>query len=218
MLENIEVLYHSSIRINKEKIIYIDPFKINKNYNDADIIFITHDHYDHYSEEDIDKVINENTTIIIPDELLTKLLRKGINKNAIITVEPNKNYMVQGIKFETISAYNTNKTFHPKENGWVGYIIIINGIRYYIAGDTDITEENKQVKCDVAFVPVGGTYTMDFKEAASLINEIKPKIAIPIHYGSIVGTEQDAIDFIRLLHPEIKGIILMKKINERRNK
>ena len=211
MLENIEVLYHSSIRINKEKIIYIDPFKINKNYNDADIIFITHDHYDHYSEEDIDKVINENTTIIIPDELLTKLLRKGINKNAIITVEPNKNYMVQGIKFETISAYNTNKTFHPKENGWVGYIIMINGIRYYIAGDTDITEENKQVKCDVAFVPVGGTYTMDFKEAASLINEIKPKIAIPIHYGSIVGTEQDAIDFIRLLHPEIKGIILMKK-------
>lgn len=211
MLENIEVLYHSSIRINKEKTIYIDPFKIDRNYNDADIVFITHDHYDHYSEEDIDKVINENTTIIIPDELLTKLLRKGINKNAIITVEPNKNYMVQGIKFETISAYNTNKTFHPKENGWVGYIIIINGIRYYIAGDTDITEENKQVKCDVAFVPVGGTYTMDFKEAASLINEIKPKIAIPIHYGSIVGTEQNAIDFIRLLHPEIKGIILMKK-------
>ena len=211
MLDNIEVLYHSSIRINKEKIIYIDPFKIDRNFNDADIIFITHDHYDHYSEEDIDKVINENTTIIIPEELLTKLLRKGINKNAIITVEPNKNYMVQGIKFETISAYNTNKTFHPKENGWVGYIIIINGIRYYIAGDTDITEENKQVKCDVAFVPVGGTYTMDFKEAASLINEIKPKIAIPIHYGSIVGTEQDAIDFVRLLHPEIKGIILMKQ-------
>ena len=211
MLENIEVLYHSSIRINKEKTIYIDPFKIDRNYNDADIVFITHDHYDHYSEEDIDKVINENTTIIIPEELLTKLLRKGINKNAIITVEPNKNYMVQGIKFETISAYNTNKTFHPKENGWVGYIIIINCIRYYIAGDTDITEENKQVKCDVAFVTVGGTYTMDFKEAASLINEIKPKIAIPIHYGSIVGTEQDAIDFIRLLHPEIKGIILMKK-------
>ena len=211
MLDNIEVLYHSSIRINKEKTIYIDPFKIDRNYNDADIVFITHDHYDHYSEEDIDKVINENTTIIIPEELLTKLLKKGINKNAIITVEPNKNYMVQGIKFETISAYNTNKTFHPKKNGWVGYIIIINGIRYYIAGDTDITEENKQVKCDVAFVPVGGTYTMDFKEAASLINEIKPKIAIPIHYGSVVGTEQDAIDFIRLLHPEIKGIILMKK-------
>ena len=211
MLENIEVLCHSSIRINKEKVIYIDPFKIDKNYNDADIIFITHDHYDHYSEEDIDKVKKEDTIIVAPEELLTKLLRKGINKNAIITVEPNKNYMVQGIKFETISAYNTNKTFHPKENGWVGYIVEIRGIRYYIAGDTDITEENKKVKCDVAFVPVGGTYTMDFKEAAELINEIKPKIAVPIHYGSVVGTKQDATDFIKLLHPEIKGIILMKQ-------
>ena len=211
MLENIEVLYHSSIRISKNKVIYIDPFKIDKNYNDADIVFITHDHFDHYSEEDIDKVINENTTIIIPEELLTKLLRKGINKNAIITVEPNEKYMVQGIKFETIPAYNTNKTFHPKENDWVGYIITLDGIRYYIAGDTDITEENRKVKCDVAFVPVGGTYTMDFKEAAQLINEIQPKIAVPIHYGSVVGTKQDATDFIKLLHPSIKGIILMKQ-------
>ena len=211
MLENIEVLYHSSIKISKDKIIYIDPFEINKNYNDADIIFITHDHYDHYSEADIDKVINENTNIVVPEELLTKLLKKGINKNAIITVEPSKEYMVQGIKFETIPAYNINKTFHPRENEWVGYIVEINGIRYYIAGDTDITEENKKVKCDVAFVPVGGTYTMDFKEAAQLINEIQPKIAVPIHYGSIVGTEQDATDFIRLLHPAIKGINLMKQ-------
>ena len=211
MLENIEVLYHSSIRISKNKAIYIDPFKIDKDYNDADIVFITHDHFDHYSEEDIDKVINENTTIIIPEELLTKILRKGINKNAVITVESNKEYMVQGIKFETIPAYNTNKTFHPKENDWVGYIITLDGIRYYIAGDTDITEENRKVKCDVAFVPVGGTYTMDFKEAAQLINEIQPKIAVPIHYGSVVGTKQDATDFIKLLHPSIKGIILMKQ-------
>ena len=211
MLKNIEVLYHSSIKISKNKVIYIDPFKIDKNYNDADIVFITHDHFDHYSEEDIDKVINENTTIIIPEELLTKILRKGINKNAVITVESNKEYMVQGIKFETIPAYNTNKTFHPKENDWVGYIITLDDIRYYIAGDTDITEENRKVKCDVAFVPVGGTYTMDFKEAAQLINEIQPKIAVPIHYGSVVGTKQDATDFIKLLHPSIKGIILMKQ-------
>ena len=211
MLKNIEVLYHSSIKISKNKVIYIDPFKIDKNYNDADIVFITHDHFDHYSEEDIDKVINENTTIIIPEELLTKLLRKGINKNAIITVEPNEKYMVQGIKFETIPAYNTNKTFHPKENGWVGYIITLDDIRYYIAGDTDITEENRKVKCDVAFVPVGGTYTMNYSEAAELVNIIKPKIAVPIHYGSVVGTKQDATNFIKLLHSSIKGIILMKQ-------
>ena len=206
MLENIEVLCHSSIRINKEKVIYIDPFKINKNYNDADIIFITHDHYDHYSEEDIDKVIKEDTTIVIPKELL----KKGINKNAIIVAEPNKEYETQGINFNTIPAYNINKKFHPKENNWLGYIITINNVKYYVAGDTDITDENRKVKCDVAFVPVGGTYTMDFKEAARLINEIKPKIAVPIHYGSIVGTEQDARNFINLLNSEIKGVILIK--------
>ena len=143
--------------------------------------------------------------------MLTKILRKGINKNAVITVESNKEYMVQGIKFETIPAYNTNKTFHPKENDWVGYIITLDGIRYYIAGDTDITEENRKVKCDVAFVPVGGTYTMNYSEAAELVNIIKPKIAVPIHYGSIVGTKQDATNFIKLLHSSIKGIILMKQ-------
>ena len=119
--------------------------------------------------------------------------------------------MVQEIKFGTVPAYNTNKTFHPKENDWIGYIITLDGIRYYIAGDTDITEENRKVKCDVAFVPVGGTYTMDFKEAAQLINEIQPKIAVPIHYGSVVGKVQDAVDFVGLLYPITKGMILMKK-------
>ena len=211
MLDNIDVLCHSSIKINKEKIIYIDPFKIDKTYKDADLIFITHDHYDHYSEDDIDKVKKDETVFIVPEELLTKLLVKGYNKNNIITVEPNMQYMVEGIKFETIPAYNMDKQFHPKENEWVGYIIEIKGIRYYIAGDTDITEENKKVKCDVAFIPVGGTYTTDFKEAAQLVNEIKPKIAVPTHYGSVVGTKQDATDFVRLLHPIIKGIILMKE-------
>ena len=210
MLENIEVLTHSSIRISKNKIIYIDPFNIEKNYNDADLIFITHDHYDHYSEEDIDKVKKDYTVFIVPEELLTKLLKKGIRQDCIITAQPNQTKRILGIRFETVPAYNVNKTFHPKENGWVGYIVDIEGIRYYIAGDTDINEDNKKVQCDVALVPVGGTYTMDFKEAARLINEIKPKIAVPIHYGSIVGTKQDAIDFVKLLHPSIKGIILMK--------
>ena len=211
MLENIEVLIQSSIRISKGKMIYFDPFKIDKNYNDADIIFITHDHYDHYSENDIDKVIKQDTVIIAPEELLTKLLKKGYKKDYIVTVEPEKPYMVEGIKFETVPAYNVDKPFHPKENGWVGYIIELDGIRYYIAGDTDITEESKKVKCDVAFVPVGGTFTMDYKEAANLINEIKPKIAVPIHYGSIVGTKEDGINFSKLVNPEIECEILMKE-------
>ena len=210
MLDNIEVLYHSSIRIDKEKMIYIDPFKINENYNDADMIFITHDHYDHYSEEDIDKVKKANTIFIVPENLLKKLIKKGINDENIITLAPEDIEIIDGIKIEAIHSYNIDKPFHPKENNWLGYIIEIDGVRYYIAGDTDITRENKKVKCDVAFVPVGGTYTMNFSEAAQLVNIIKPKIAVPIHYGSVVGTKQDANNFIKLLYQTTKGIILMK--------
>ena len=210
MLDNIKVLYHSSIRISKNKVIYIDPFKIDKNYNDADMIFITHDHYDHYSEEDIDKVKKANSIFIVPENLLKKLIKKGINDENIITLAPEDIEIIDGIKIEAIHSYNIDKPFHPKEKNWLGYIIEIDGVRYYISGDTDITRENKKVKCDVAFVPVGGTYTMNFSEAAQLVNIIKPKIAVPIHYGSIVGTKQDATDFIKLLYPTTKGIILMK--------
>lgn len=210
MLEDIEVLYHSCIRMNKEKMIYIDPYHIGKNYNDADMIFITHDHYDHYSEEDIDKVRKNNTIFIVPENLLNKLIKKGINDENIITLDPGDAENIDGIKVEAIHSYNIDKPFHPKENNWLGYVIEIDDVRYYIAGDTDITEENKNIKCDVAFVPVGGKYTMNFSEAAQLINIIKPKIAVPIHYGSVVGTKQDATDFVKLLYPTTKGIILMK--------
>lgn len=211
MLEGIEVLCHSSIRFSKKKIIYFDPFKIEENYNDADVIFITHDHYDHYSEEDIDKVVKEDTIIVVPEDLKTKLLKKGWKEENIITVRPNEIYTVKNIEFKTIPAYNVNKQFHPKENAWVGYLLEIEGVTYYIAGDTDITEENKKVKSDVAFVPVGGTYTMDYKEAAELINEIKPKVTVPTHYGSIVGSKKEGDKFLKLVNPEIKVEILMKK-------
>ena len=210
MLENIEVLCHSCIKFNKGEVIYFDPFKIEKNYNDADVIFITHDHYDHYSEEDIDKVIKEETIIVAPEDLLTKLLKKGFERDNMVLVTPNQKYTVKGIEFQTIPAYNVNKQFHPKANEWVGYVLKIEGVTYYIAGDTDITEENKKVKCDVAFVPVGGTFTMDYKEAAELINEIKPKIAVPTHYGSIVGEKSDGISFSKLVSPEIEVEVLMK--------
>ena len=210
MLESIEVLCHSCIKFNKGEVIYFDPFKIEKNYNDADVIFITHDHYDHYSEEDIDKVIKEETIIVAPEDLLTKLLKKGFERDNMVLVTPNQKYTVKGIEFQTIPAYNVNKQFHPKANEWVGYVLKIEGVTYYIAGDTDITEENKKVKCDIAFVPVGGTFTMDYKEAAELINEIKPKIAVPTHYGSIVGERSDGISFSKLVSPEIEVEVLMK--------
>ena len=210
MLENIEVLCHSCIKFNKGEVIYFDPFKIEKNYNDADAIFITHDHYDHYSEDDIDKVVKEGTIIVAPEDLLTKLLKKGFERDNMVLVTPNQKYTVKGIEFQTIPAYNVNKQFHPKANEWVGYVLKIDGVTYYIAGDTDITEENKKVKCDVAFVPVGGTFTMDYKEAAELINEIKPKIAVPTHYGSIVGEKSDGVSFSKLVSPEIEVEVLMK--------
>lgn len=119
MLKNIEVLCHSSIRINKEKVIYIDPYKVDKNYNDADIIFITHDHYDHYSKEDIDKVRKEDTLIIGTEDLLDKFLKDGFSQDRIKIVYPNNMYVLDKVSFETIPAYNVNKMFHPKKNGWV---------------------------------------------------------------------------------------------------
>ena len=203
MLEGIQVLCHSSIHMKRDMTIYFDPFQINHDYNDADIILITHDHYDHYSEEDIDRVVKKDTIIVAPMDLKEKLLNHGFQIEQIVLVEPNQNYQIKGIEVHTIPAYNTNKAFHKKEYGWVGYLIMLDGITYYIAGDTDITEENLQVRCDVAFVPVGGTYTMTYEEGARLVNQIHPKIAVPIHYGSIVGTKEDGKKFSELLDPDI---------------
>ena len=210
MLDNVEVLIHSSIRINKGLVIYFDPYKINKDYNDADIVFITHSHYDHYSEDDLKKVIKDNTIIIIPNDLEEKVIKLGFDKEHILVVKPNEEYNILGINFKTIPAYNINKNFHPRENNWVGYLINIDNITYYIAGDTDITEENRKVSCDVAFIPIGGTYTMTYLEAADLVNKIKPKVVVPIHYGLIVGTKEDAIKFKELIAKDIKCQILIK--------
>lgn len=204
MLENVEVLCHNSIKIYKNKIIYIDPYQIEYENPDADIIFCTHSHYDHFSEEDILKIKKENTKLVITEDCIMKAISIGFNRDDIIIVEPNSKYNVEGIQFETINAYNNEKQYHPKENGWVGYILNINDIKYYIAGDTDITEENKKIECDVAFLPIGGIYTMNFKEAASLANTINPKIVVPTHYGELVGRLEDAQKFRKLLKENIE--------------
>lgn len=202
---NIEINCHSSIKIIGDKIIYVDPFRIKENKNDADIIFITHDHYDHYSLEDIEKVKKQNTIIVMPEHLE----RKDDLKDAVI-VMPNKKYQVEGINVETIPSYNINKPYHPKENNWVGYILNNEGKRIYIPGDTDITEENMKIQCDILFVPIGGTYTMNYEEGAKLTNIIKPKVAIPVHYGEIVGRKEDAKEFKKLLEKDIECKILIK--------
>lgn len=200
----IKVLYHSSIKIISDKRIYLDPFKIKEEKHDADIILVTHSHYDHFSEEDIIKVKNENTKIVITSDLLERTIELGFKEEDIIIVVPNNNYQVLEMKFTTIPAYNVDKTFHSKEDNWVGYLLKIDNTIIYIAGDTDITEENKKVKCDIALVPIGGTYTMTYAEAAELINIINPKKVIPMHYGDIVGEKENAIKFKELVNTNVE--------------
>ena len=199
----------SSIKITEEKVFYFDPLKVNEMY-DADYIFITHTHWDHFSKEDIVKIKKEDTKIIGPKDIKEEAITLGFLEKNIYIVEPYQELSFESVKIKTVPAYNKEKPFHPKENNWVGYILKIQGITYYIAGDTDITEENRKVNCDVAFVPVGGTYTMTAKEAAALVNEMKPKMAVPTHYGEIVGTKEDGQEFIEELEEGIEGKILIK--------
>ena len=210
MLSGIEVLCHNSIRIAKDKIIYVDPFKVNKEYNDADIIFCTHSHYDHFSAEDINKVRKDETVLVITTDCFEKAKKIGFNEKNIITVEQNKKYEILGIEVETVPAYNLENEYHNQIDNWVGYVIEINDITYYIAGDTDLIPEIKSVNCDVAFLPIGGTYTMTAKAAANLANIIEPQIAIPTHYGTLVGTKEDAEKFKAELNEDIEGVILIK--------
>ena len=204
MLSGVEVLCHSSIRIDKHLIMYIDPYKIKKEKHDADIIFCTHTHYDHFSEEDILKIKNNKTIFVGTEDAYVNAMKLGFSEDRFLMVEPEKKYEILGIKFETVPSYNIEKTYHPRENGWVGYIIEIDDIRYYIAGDTDFTPETKTVTCDVALIPIGGRFTMNAKEAASLVNTIEPQIAIPTHYGEIVGTQEDAELFRKLIKDGIQ--------------
>ena len=203
----VQVLCHSSIKISEDVNIYIDPFKIDKEYYDADYIFCTHSHYDHFSPEDIEKIKKEDTVYIVTEDIKEKI-EELFNKERVFSVEPNKSYNIQGLDFKTTYAYNIQKKFHPKENKWVGYIIKVNNKKYYIAGDTDNIEEIQNIECDEALIPIGGTYTMDYQEAAKLANSINAKVVIPTHYGSIVGNKEDADKFKELVkNKEVKILI-----------
>lgn len=207
MLEGVKINCHSSIKIAKEKNIYIDPFRVKEVPHDADYIFITHSHYDHFSPEDILKVAKIDTVFITVQETKSSLELMGVPDNQIVIVEPNNKYELDNIKFETAYSYNINKNFHPKENNWVGYIIELNNTKYYIAGDTDNIEEIQNIKCDVAFLPIGGTYTMNANEAAELANRLETKIIVPTHYAELVGTKEDLDEFIELTNKEVKVLI-----------
>jgi len=210
-ISNIEVFTQSSIRMHCDAgTVYADPFRMKISPHDADIVLITHDHYDHFSPEDLAKVINPATILVVPEKLADKAAAFSAQVKAIETVFPGQQYQIAGLSLETVPSYNMIKPFHPKKNGWVGYILEIDGQKVYIAGDTDKTKENSAVQCDIALVPVGGKFTMDAKEAADLINTIRPAVAIPTHYGTIVGKKSDGERFASLVDPAIETKIILQ--------
>ena len=207
MVDNIEVNTQNSIRIaSRVGIIYIDPLAINDEVHDADFILITHDHYDHFSPEDIRKVAKADSILVVPEKMVDKAGEVSDVVAKTETVKPGVYREINGLEFETVPAYNTLKPFHPKSAEWVGYVLRTDGNRIYIAGDTDATKEAKAVKCEIALVPIGGTYTMDAKKAAELVNIIRPDIAVPVHYGSIVGKASDGDVFAENVTSPVKVV------------
>lgn len=197
MVENIHWLGHDSFRLEGEVTIYIDPWKLPPNSPKADIILITHEHYDHCSPEDVAKIQKADTVIVTIPAAARKL------KGEVKTVKPWDKITVKGIEVEAVPAYNINKPFHPKEAGHVGFIVNLGGKRIYHAGDTDFIPEMKGLKVDIALLPVSGTYVMTADEAARAADAIKPEVAIPMHYGEIVGSEKDAERFKELTSVQV---------------
>jgi L-ascorbate metabolism protein UlaG (beta-lactamase superfamily) len=201
-------LGHDGFRIKNGRTVIIDPFKVSSSSDRADILLISHEHFDHLSTEDIKKVSSDKTIVIAAasckDEL-SKLKFKDVR-----FMNPGDKVKEGEVTIEAVPAYNLNKfrepgkVFHPKNDGKVGYIIQMNGVRVYHAGDTDAIPEMKGLKADIALLPVSGTYVMDFREAAAAADLVRPKLAIPMHYGAIVGSEADAQKFKQLASCEVQ--------------
>ena len=198
----------SSIRIEGDKVIYFDPFKISESVHDADVIFITHDHFDHLDEESIRKIAKDDTVFVAPLSIKDKILGFADQRVGHFLTSGDE-IEVSGLSVKAVTAYNKLKPFHTRGSGFLGYIVTMDGESYYVAGDTDAVKELQEITCDTALVPVGGTYTMNAKEAAKLINQIRPKRAIPTHYGSIVGKKEDGEAFKSLVDPEITVELLL---------
>lgn len=214
-LPNVRVITQSCIRIEGADgtVVYSDPFKMTDEPHDATYILITHAHYDHYSPQDLAKVANKKSIVIAPASMPEEVAALDMRGRAHM-VSAGSKIELPGITIEAVPAYNTDPDrlhLHPRSNQWLGYVITLDGVRYYLAGDTDQNEDNERVSCDVALVPIGGTFTMDPAQAAAFVNTIKPEVAVPIHYGSIVGTMADADTFAAAVDPAITVVKKMER-------
>jgi len=194
------LIEHAGVRM------YIDPYQIGRTHPDTDVILITHDHYDHLSIQDIDNVLTEETVIVLPAGCRDKL--QDVHAQLRV-VAIDDEIEVKGILIRAVASYNKDKKFHPKEKGWLGYVVTVNSTSIYHAGDTDLIPEMKDLSVDVALLPVSGVYVMTPKEASQAAKLVGAKKAIPMHYGSVVGDVSHAQEFVSLVGKS--GVILEKE-------
>jgi L-ascorbate metabolism protein UlaG (beta-lactamase superfamily) len=196
-------LGHDGFRIDAAKTIYFDPYQISGGPK-ADLILISHDHFDHCSPEDVAR-IQQPKTVIVTEKVAAKKFKGDVR-----IVKPGDSVRVHDVQVEAVASYNVDKDFHPKKNGWLGFIVDVEGVKVYHAGDTDFIPEMKEFKVDIALLPVSGTYVMTADQAIKAALAIKPKLAIPMHYGAIVGDEKDAEKFRKALEGKVDVLILRK--------
>ena len=192
ILKKIHWLGHAGFLVKGSKVVYFDPFNI-KGGPVADLILVTHTHYDHFSPDDIKKISDSNTTLVISSDANPDFPGK------VIKLIPTDEVEVAGVSVKAVPAYNIDKQFHPKANNWLGFLITMDGETIYHTGDTDFIPEMEGIFADVSLIPVGGTFTMDAAEAANAVKAMKVKVALPMHWGEIVGDEADALKFKELV-------------------